>query len=689
MQFDFGDQELRVTDHEGSTLRLELKNCGVDGLGDPAVAGGYETVTFTTESLSLPSVNVAVLDTSGRQVDTVTGNRGTKRHRTPVQLRVDGAVRARCWVETGDGEPVELLESSDGVRLVCETRLHVWLGCKRPTDRQTITVPPSISGVADALSRLHGMGERFDHHRASPFATTAPPRVEWGERTPPPDELRIDGRPDVLFRVPRRLDELALLMPLVHYTGGVVTITPESDPVAEFAGDEFQIGRRTGYDPGVVFRLLFRLDRLLAFEKASDEREGGTEYELIDAPSLEEFGLDAATLADDPGLRAKQYLRIGESLDDVLGRFPDWHLSVSINPTLENVRRVVPTLRDWPVIRIAEHDGVVVDNPMERPEEGHGGVVEKVKRASGEARTNGWLAQGVPTTGFKLFPEWPDAGDPIDVEDGESISVTVAHCSRKANGSYGTGAASEREAAAVRGGFERHPGDFDTTVRIVEEPTVDELASVVEDSPDLFYFAGHATDEDGIVCADGTLDGTVLDDTGLRVFFLNACETYSVGRELVQSGAAAGVVTGDIAATLDASPIGSDWALLMARGWATQTALDRVQSVYDSDDYFVVGDGREVVTQSDATLPPTVRVSDTDDDTYRVEITHDQPFDPGAIMNGTFDDDDQGRIPGTGAVYRLSTEQLSEWLDDHLDSPVFYDDDLYWPQQREWLDTPE
>lgn len=641
----------------------------------PVSTDDYDVLRLSPESLRFPLATIAVLDETGRRIGTHDSSTAASDYESPIRLRVDAQTPLRCWVDT-PAAAVTVETDGEEIEVDALGRLHCWIGALSGTTRPTVRVPESIRGFAEALSVVHGGTERSPL-RTSPREDTTPAPVEWTDHRQIPEQLSPDRRPEVVFRLPADLAEMAVAAPLVYYLRGAVSVGPMTTaPTLQLNGEEFDVGRNGEYTPQQLLQYVFWLDRLVR----CGHREG---REVARFGLLDSYGLDPERLLEEsPASRLRRYLDVVEPAT-VLDEFPEWHFAVSVAPSLENVRSLLPLLDRWPVVTVAEHDGETEDVPMARDDEPMTSSITHVTPASVSGRTHGWLAPNVPTEGFVLLPDTVEPGHSVvpsgGSDEGERLEIVVASHFEEDDSEF-VDTTAELEAATSA--FEGRDGSFEITVDRLVSPTVDELASTFESSPDLVHFIGHADADAGLSCVDGGFLPETLSGTETTAFFLDACETHPIGRSLIEAGATAGVVTRDIIYSLDSREVGRDWARLVARGWPVASALERAQAPRDSDEYVAIGDGTRVIALSDAKLPPTVTVESPTDGRYRVEIVHDQPILPGAAMSG--DLNDGCRVPGDGSVHELDRRELHELLD-QLDSPVTVDGSLRWPNDQSWV----
>jgi hypothetical protein len=240
----------------------------------------------------------------------------------------------------------------------------------------------------------------------------------------------------------------------------------------------------------------------------------------------------------------------------------------------------------------------------------------------------------------------------------------------------------DEHTAAVDHYRDRAP-HLNAEVQIEENVSTAELARIFEAGHDLVHYIGHR-DDDGLECADGALSTTSISESNARTFFLNACGSYPEGERLVKKGSVAGGVTFERVADNEAAEVGTAFARMMMYGFSMERAVDKARKQLPTPkDYAVVGDGTYVLTQSDALAPPDIWVSDSGVG-YQVYIQHLSSELTGAEVMAEYDT--QYTLIGDRRSFKLTSEELIEYTN-LIDSPVVFEEDLYYPEElRELID---
>ncbi|WP_435063796.1 hypothetical protein [Halobaculum sp. EA56] len=581
-----------------------------------------------------------------------------------AETRVDAYVRfdGRATLEKPDYERVT-------VTFPEETAVSVGFRTVLQADPDVVTVPRTVEGVATALSTFPAGHRTATADRSFATMRGRPPRVEFGESTGIPDAVdeRCDDA-DVRVVVP---DDLGYLFPVAsfaHYVGAEVAVEPGAQPRVETPGRTRLLPTLPAFqdEVGRLLERTFYLDCVV--------RDAGPHGSGLSVVSVaDDLGLDADSLyAASPGGRLEAYLDV--PFEEASDRFPEWHLSMAIDPRYEHVPTLSHLLSNVPHVRLASSTALAetewLDNSLSDFYRGGArevASVELVQPDLGPGRTHGWLADGVPIDTFKTLTEAYDnraryldaAGDPISV-------VAILNDTEM-----------REEHDEVADHYRRRAEALDLDITLREHLTVDELASVFESRTDLVHYVGHC-ERDGLRCADGYLSASSLSESNAQTFFLNACGSYHEGIELIRKGSVAGGVTFDEVLDSQAATVGAMFARLMMNGYCVERALDKSRRrIMTGKDYAVVGDGTHVLTQTDDLVGTDIRVDRRDDGRYDVRLRMGAPWIAGGFYRPYIQDGDETHLMGTELEFTVSRTVLLDYLS-YADGPVVFDGDLRW-----------
>ena len=691
----------RVIDAAKNTVRIGTDGWDSDAdapaVTDAISVGGSGSevdpdisVSGTTDGLEFPqtAVNVVRLDTDERfrvstHQDRVLFEPGSYVLRVDseprVYVRFDGSgeinrhARGQIILSLSDPTPLTIRFNSD-------------IG--RPGDQ--ITVGSSVEDVARALPLLAAATDCTTPDRTWPAARKDPAGIRLGEAFDRPDGLEpLDTGVELV--VPPELRYLVTSASLVSYLGADVRLEQDCTPTLRLDGEPHRLGSlpEFQYEVASTLRRTFYLDCLA--------REAGPHAERVSLSHyLPELGLDAdwlyeASMAD----RVRAYLNA--PFDSVTEEFPEWNLSMYVEPSLENVECLPYFLEGLPFFFLPESEeldkaewislsmddsyqhGDQTAGPREPTDETFTRLqreisnVDLVKPVLGPSRYHGWLGDDVPIDVFKTFPEAYENRQKYLDDSPISVVAVLNNADMR----------EEHDAAVER--YEQQADALNIDIEVRENITSADLARVFESRNDLVHFIGHS-DEDGLECADGFLSISSVSESNTQTFFLNACGSYHEGVGLVRKGSVAGGVTFEAVTDSQAAKVGTTFARLMVSGYSMERALDKArQQVMTPKDYAVVGDGTHVLTQSDAIIPPGHRLSE-DDDECVLEVTQMTPREKGGEGQERFEGFDLDfHLNAQRRTYRFAKEDLSA-ATEVIENPVLFDGQLYWSDElRELL----
>jgi len=729
MEFTETAAGFRLTDTVGTTLTAETDGWQspaptapsvetaladrVDGPEEPAAVRTAETAGFR-----LPQVKVVVVDLAADTYHPVGAGDGALslptgqyliRATTPVRLfvRVDGPVTVRI-----DDESV--------IEFGGPTPVSVGSEPSADTPDTTVTVPRTIEGVARAVSTFGAGAELTGPDRSWPSVRNRPPLVQFGDETDVPSEVTAaTDETDIRLRLPRSLQTVLASASLAYYLGATVTVESGVTPRVGLDGVTVSLGPdsplsvhddvSTPTDPVAFASRTSRLLERTFFGDCLVRGVGPHGDALAAADRLPEANLDPDRLYDAPlATRVDRYL--AAPLDRVLADLPEWHLSVSVVPEYRAVDVLSRTVHTLPALipprgsrltpeaaargRVPQTDGGEHrggTSPSQPNPESPSGSVQaltpsrslgltdpcgtdtthesdgRVAAAHDCGTIHGWCAPGQPVTAFDAVPAGFRNRDRFVDDDDSPLSVVAV-----------AGVADHDELPRVVDQYERRRERLGLSVETLTEPTVADLARAFERGADLLHFVGHR-DPGGLVCADGVFSPTTLRESNARTFFLNACDSYTDGVELVRRGSVAGTVTCRDVIDEMATGVGVTFARLLAHGFsvAGATRVARHRTLVDAD-YLAVGDGTHVVSQSDDIAPTRFTVEVTGDDRIVVVERAFSPDYPGIQystprIEATLLSGERGRCV-------LDRDELGRLLD-HNDGPFFYDNDIYWSEE--------
>lgn len=536
---------------------------------------------------------------------------------------------------------------------------------------ETITVPRTPAGVATALSYLPAGHRTATPDRSFPTMRGHPPLVEFGDETNIPDVVAERREAvDVEVTLPPRLDYLFPVSSLTHYLGATVRTEPKATPTLQTPDRTRELPSLPEFSTecASLLRRVFMLDCLV-------RNAGPYGTDLSEMRHLETLGLDADALYDQPiATRLDTYL--GVAFDEVADELPEWHLSLYVEPTLDNVETLPYLSHILPNIFRPSSEPLSGSERLSRSlddfyrQRESSVSVDLVKPDLGPGRVHGWLAPDTPIDVFKSVPSAYTNRFDYRQRASDPISVVAVLNDNDMTEEHAEAARIYRQRATEL--------DLDITVR--EHLSTDELAQVFETPNDLVHYIGHC-EESGLRCRDGNLSMTSLGESRAQTFFLNACGSFHEGVELVRQGSVAGAVTFNKVLDSHAARVGTTFARLLMNGFCIERALRLARRrIMMGKDYTVVGDGTHVLTQSENYVPGEVELTRGSDGEFELTYEVFSPSAHGGYYQPYLPGNEQSHLIGHATEHRLDRDELERFLD-IADTPVVYDGDIHWSKE--------
>ncbi|ELZ17691.1 hypothetical protein [Natrinema limicola] len=556
-----------------------------------------------------------------------------------------------------------------------ETTIELGVRSLHDQPRGTITTPPDIDAMIDAVSALPSALKTTSPERTWPTLRGHPPLIELGDRLEIPDTV---GRPDgdITITVPRSYASLYQVAPLAFFLGA--TIQPGDEPALETPAFTHPISAGHAFEDEVanLLKRFFFLDCIV-------RTEGVFQYDLLERSMLEDdLPFDfAATYDCSLAERLEQYLAV--PFDVLEPHIPRWPLtahvpsepdSATLLPFIVNELGIVRDTASQPPESIPNTDATssqLVRSATTARSSSPGPAESEfiVPAVTDESVEHAWFGDGVPQQASKAtleaYQHQLQHREPV-----ESIELLlVCNDARMIDehdlldGSYGN-----------RSDL---PFEIDSKFGV----DADQLATLLTDgSYDFFHFIGHAT-EDGLRCPDGDLDIRTLESVDVGVFFLNACRSYEQGLALTRRGAFGGVSTYADVINEHAVTAGETMARLLNRGFPLRGALEiaRENSMLGNQ-YLIVGDGSADIAQSDGGTPGIIELKHGADDAFEFATRSysTKEFKLGSATASTLESvEDRHLTPSSTPFFEVDRTALEEYLT-WVELPVLVDGTLHW-----------
>ncbi|MEF8781915.1 MAG: hypothetical protein V5A39_02870, partial [Haloarculaceae archaeon] len=564
--------------------------------------------SIATEALALPmGKSVCVRDSSGEMITEVGHLEEQSVDEGATILELGAQIKTYVRV----AGPVTVSVGLAETRLDFGDERTVEIGVVSWHDRPAATVTTTTDPV-DMMAAVSTFGSALkatNPERSFPSNRGHPPAIELGTTLDIPEAVQTPET-GIQIEVPPEQDAVYVVAPLAYYLGAEV-VPGQTPRLTTAAGFDHRLDSPGGLEHGVeqTLKQIFVLDCVA-------RTEGVYNIELRERNELEDrLALDWKALYDRPiAEQVATYLDIPYAvLEDSV---PEWRLTVHVEPDSETIEQIPFVVDDLAIVRTADapSTGEPTPSPRAAGALSRDGVITRsaagastghdvsyVEPQSSSSLEQAWIGDRIPIGASKLTMEAFQNRLDRDASAGE-ISITIALNDARM--------AEERDIVnQVYGDRDDLPFD----VCVCRGLTASELREQLHRECSFFHYIGH-TERDGFQCADGKLDASTLDTTGVDSFLLNACNSYHQGLRLIEAGAIGGVVTLNEIINDDAVQIGETIARLLHAGFPLRAALTvaRDESVFGGQ-YIVVGDGGMTVTQAPSRTPNLLRVSPRED----------------------------------------------------------------------------
>ncbi|PSQ34187.1 hypothetical protein BRD08_10360 [Halobacteriales archaeon SW_10_66_29] len=607
------------------------------------------------------------------------------------------------FVRDGDGNMVSEIEHLDSESLgpgeyilELSTQIKTYIEVEGPVE---ITADLLEVRFEFAEETAVDIGVRSRHNRPAATITTTTDPVEMmlaiGSFGSALKSTSVDPpETGVTLEAPPAYDAIFPLASLSYYLGA--DFVPAQRPrLVTDDGFAYAFDYPEGYEDDVarVLKQVFLLDCLA-------RTEGFYAVNLHERNALDaQLDLDWAALYDAPlAERLEPYLSVPYAV--LAEHVPEWRLTAHVEPTPDTVEQLPFVVDDLAVVRTVDTeqwrssspdlrvaaDGAGEDvltrsaSPSESTSEPAEDPVSRsvssttqrddttyVEFEEADSLEQAWLGEGVPVGASKLIPAAFHNRLDREVTAGDIAITIVLNDDRMAE---------ERDLVDSAYG-DRQNLPFDVTVR--RDLTVEQLREELGKDRSFLHYIGH-TDEEGFECADGKLDVSSLDQTGIDAFLLNACKSYQQGVNLIEAGAIGGIVTLSEVFNEGAVRMGETISRLLNAGFPLRAALTiaRDESILGGQ-YIVVGDGGMTVAQPASRAPFFLELFTTNDE-YSLSV---QSFvtDNAGIGSMSIPKieyaDEYSLTSGFIGKFSLSANEVHQFLQLE-EMPVQFNDELHW-----------
>lgn len=689
---------------------VEPEQAPTDGFVYPVDSAAEVTVTRLQTSFL---VDIWIRDFEGDLVREFNPNDGAVKVPSDEYLLEFASMGMKIYVRIEDSG-FRLNPAQDSVDIVFDPDTSIQLGARslHTQPARTLTTTSDPKDLMHAISLFGNEMKTWSPERTWPSLRGHPPLLEIGTKCRIPDDLTP---PDtgITLTIPADHEWVYPAAPLAYWLGA--TVEPGS-PALHVDDKRYPLGIQGGYKadcPEEAFEQ--HVQDVLQFTFLLDcavRTEGFYDVELDARRRVEDADLDLdfeALYEASLSTRIQTYLDLDVGLAELEARIgrPGWRLTADVEAGPKHATILPFLARDLAVVRCpSEHR---IAESTERNE-----MVENVFSRSSTPSTRSPMSSPVAgsdvitrsssssttepaTESRERIISLPEADSMSQAWVGDGFAVGAAKASttsylqrleNHAQGESGTTIdvvvndeqmAEEADVSEIYGTRDH----LEFNIRVQQDLTASELASVFERDTDFIHYIGHV-DEQGFDCSDGYLDARTLEGVGAEMFLLNACASYEQGQALVDKGAIAGVVTLEDVINSMATKIGRTYARLLNFGFPIGSATKLVQeTMFSGAHYAVAGDSNAALAQSNMPVPNVAKVELLDGDRFEVtnELFASWNYDIGSMCRPYIEPCDYHYlVPGTTDTWAVEKEELDKFL--NLSTfPVIAENNLCWSDE--------
>jgi hypothetical protein len=575
-----------------------------------------------------------------------------------LQLNISGAPM-KIYLVTA--ETVTVTTTTE--ETILETDGSFVLGIRSPHKKPngTVVTNGQPRNVMKAVSTFGSALQTTSPERAWPTLRGHPPEIEHGDDLQIPAHIRT---PDtgITIEIPRNLKSVFLVSSLAYYLGAQVAPSTSGEAVLRLPGHVEPLGEQTPSYERVskLLKHLILLDGVTRTEGIY--RTEISEQRIISEEThLEVDELYNLSIAE----RTVRYLEVDEDLTDRLA--PNWPVTTTIDPSAENIDILPYLANELSFMRTPESKEVAEPEPQLegflRSENKY--RVESILSSSDVCTPrHQWVGRDLP-----IHASRPSVGSfqrQLDrtPKSNSSISVTVVCNNSDMEGELNGDLYSKSTVT-----------DLDVTVR--KGLTKKGLREVFEAENDFVHYIGHGQ-SGGLQCEDGWLDLSTLSETGTDAFLLNGCQSLEQGEALVSVGAVGGVVTLSDVGNASAAKLGQEVSRLLAYGHSLGISLHILRQSGLARKFATVGLDGFCLAHCRAGIPVVYEIEkDADGITLDFHVYQTPQFRTGSVFKPQIDGADWYLNTGSLETFRLTEEESKEFFRE-FDTPVLFDNELYW-----------
>ncbi|WP_238709217.1 hypothetical protein [Natronorubrum halophilum] len=544
-------------------------------------------VEITTNDLILPIDNTVYVRTpDGSLITEVQHNDEIVLNRSEYILDISGSLKVYAYVKGA----VRICVEVNKTKIILKKPTPVVISARSYHTRPeaTITTTADPADMMQAVSMFGSAIKMTTSERSYPTLRGHPPSIELGDKLDIPDEL---ARPNsgVRIEIPPTYQHVFAISPLAYYlaaeidTGTTPRLVIDTGYMYEIEGDQ-----RFSIIIEKILKHIFLLDCVV-------QTEGETPTDLYERQAIEaDLGFSIENVYEQTmAEQLEAYLETPFAI--VEPYLPEWWLKTQLKSTADHVEFLPFAVNNLSTIMIKEEkDGFMRERKMTTSTNSLRDLAGNHKKTS--AKTDSVIRQS-----------WND-------KDGTVIPSTksLSAFQHRINQSPRDGSLEievvcndpdmSEELVKVHGTYgNRDNLPFNITVH--HDLSTTGLEEVLTRESDFVHYIGHI-DSDGFRCSDGVLDAATVETIGTKTFFLNACQSYEQGLNLIEAGAIGGIVTLTEVQNSDAVDAGETIARLLNNGFPLYATLDILQKKKKyNQQYHIIGDEMLTIVQIEQGTP--------------------------------------------------------------------------------------
>lgn len=598
------------------------------------------------------------------------------------------STRMNVYLSIESSVTVESVE--DRVTITCPEAEYVGIGIRSLHERPaaTVTTTDDPEDLMTAISTFGSALKTMTCERSFPTLRGHPPLIELGESVSIPNAIEIPET-EITIRVPPQYDYVYPVTSLAYYLGA--TVEPGNTPELVAGGESYELNSEEGFEQTVpkILKQIFLLDCVTRTEGYYniDLHERGVVEKNVDLDFARLYQKDLAE-------QIQTYLSI--PYEQIADAVPEWKLTADVVPEAEYAESLPFLASDLAIIRCPTYEDIALSSPdtsSPRVQEFFDALdeegVDSLVRTDGPVQEDGaheeifhppqtdsvehtYVGQGIPLGTGKMTSD--AFHKRLNDDPSETVQTRIAVvCNDREM-------ASENVVSDIYDTKKQRQADIEMRYDL----TMTEFEELLRRDIDFLHYIGHIN-RDGILCSDGHLRTQSLDQVNTSAFLLNACESYSQGRGLVDNGARGGAVTISKIADERGVKIGKAFAVLLSRGLPLGLSFSLIdQRIGLESNYLVVGDLTTQVIENKSSVPEVVEISKKDDHRYDCSTTYyfTDVTELGSFTSTYRYDTSKRFLCGNGPQQSQVTEKELEGID--IDEQLVLSD-----AELPWLDAEE